>query len=382
MRPPRTQHLPARWVDGAVAVVITGVGLVETWAAPGPAAATGLMVVLVGAALWWRRSQPLPLLLIVLAAAVVLPALGAEPFPLYLTLAMFVAAYSVAAYAPLIMAVAGQVVAIAVLWYLTLTHGGSPQDAGLFGIFWVVLWVLGRLVRRLREREMQLHRTSQELATRRAEFAQVVIFAERARIARELHDVVAHSVNVMLVQAGGARSVVDRGGPVPRDALLAIESTGRRALDELDRLLGILRRPDDGAPGLDPPPQLDGLPDLAAAMSKAGLHTEVIVDGEPRHLSEMLQLSAYRIVQEALTNALRHRKVAGPATVLVRYGDTGLDIEIRDRGQGLIEQQRQGRGQVGMRERVALFGGTINMGPTNGGEYLVRATLPSPPSTP
>ena len=381
MWPPHPQHLPARWVDAAVAVVITGVGLVEAWVVPGPAAATGLMVVLVGVALWWRRSQPLPLLLVVLTAAVVLPALGAQPFPLYETLAIFVAVYSLAAYARLIIAVAFQVVAIAVLWYVTLTHGGTPQDAGLFSIVWIVLWVLGRLVRRLREREVQLHRTSQELADRQAELAQVAIFAERARIARELHDVVAHSVNVMLVQAGGARSVVDRGGPVPRDALLAIESTGRRALDELDRLLGILRRPDDGAPGLTPPPQLDGLPELAAVMSKAGLHTEVIVDGEPGHLSEMLQLSAYRIVQEVLTNALRHRKVAGPATVLVHYGDTGLDIEIRDQGQGRVDQQRQGRGQVGMRERVGLFGGTIDMGPTNGGEYLVHATFPTPRST-
>src|SRR4051812_7613896 len=135
MRPPRTQHLPARWVDGAVAVVITGVGLVETCAAPGPAAATGLMVVLVGAALWWRRSQPLPLLLIVLAAAVVLPALGAEPFPLYQTLAMFVAAYSVAAYARLIMAVGGQGVALVVLLDVTPTPGGPPPDARVVGLF-------------------------------------------------------------------------------------------------------------------------------------------------------------------------------------------------------------------------------------------------------
>jgi signal transduction histidine kinase len=205
----------------------------------------------------------------------------------------------------------------------------------------------------------------------------MAVFAERARIARELHDVVAHSVNVMLVQAGGVRSVVERGGPVPRDALLAIESTGRRALDELDRLLGILRRPDDGAPGLTPPPQLDRLPELATAMNKAGLRTELIVEGEVRPLSKMLQLSAYRIVQEALTNALRHGTIPGPATVLVQYGDTALDIEIRDHGRGRVDRPRQGRGQLGMRERAALFGGTIEMGPADGGGYRVRAILPT-----
>jgi signal transduction histidine kinase len=382
MRWLRAEHLPARWVDATVAVVISGVGMVEAWSpTPGPPPVTGSAVVLVvGAALWWRRSRPLPVLLVVLAAAFALPVLGAQPFPLYQTLAMFVVAYSVAAYARLAVAAAGQVVFIAVLWYVTLANGGTPQDAALFTVFWVVLWVLGRLVRRLRERELQLHRTSQELAERQAELAQVAVFAERARIARELHDVVAHSVNVMLVQAGGVRSVVDRGGPVPRDALLAIESTGRRALDELDRLLGILRRPDDGAPGLTAAPQLDTLPELAAAMSKAGLHTDLVTEGEIRPLPEMLQLSAYRIVQEALTNALRHRKVAGPATVLVHYGYTALDIEIRDHGQGRVDRQRQGRGQLGMRERVALFGGTIEMGLADGGGYLVHATLPIPRS--
>jgi signal transduction histidine kinase len=111
-------------------------------------------------------------------------------------------------------------------------------------------------------------------------------------------------------------------------------------------------------------------------MSGAGLCTELIVEGEVRPLSEILQLSAYRIVQEALTNALRHRKVAGPVTVLVHYGETALDIEIRDHGQGRVDGQRQGRGQLGMRERAALFGGTIEMGPVDGGEYRVHANLP------
>jgi signal transduction histidine kinase len=274
-------------------------------------------------------------------------------------------------------AAAGQVVFIAVLWFITLARGGTAQDAALFSVFCGVLWVLGRLVRRLREREAQLRRTTQELAERQAELAQAAVFTERARIARELHDVVAHSVNVMLVQAGGVRSVVERGGPVPRDALLAIESTGRRALDELDRLLGILRRPEDGTPGLTPPPQLDALPELATAMSGAGLRTEVIVEGDVRPLSEMLQLSAYRIVQEALTNALRHNIVASSAIVRVHYGDTALDIEVRDHGRGRVQRQRQGRGQVGMRERAAIFGGTIEMGPADGGGYRVRAILPA-----
>jgi signal transduction histidine kinase len=374
-----TERLRARLVDAGVSLVIAGVGMVEVWsrsARPAPAMQSAV-VLLVGAALWWRRSRPLPVLLAVLAAGFVPPAVGAPAFPLYETLAVFVVAYSVAAYAPMTVAAAGQVVFIAALWYITLTHGGTAQDAAFFTIIWSVLWVLGRLVRRLREREAQLRQATQELAERQAELAQVAVFTERARIARELHDVVAHSVNVMLVQAGGVRSVVERGGPVPRDALLAIEATGRQALDELDRLLGILRRPEDGTPGLTPPPQLDALPELATAMRRAGLPTEVIVEGEVRALSEMLQLSAYRIVQEALTNALRHSVVASSATVRVHYGDTALDIEIRDRGRSRVERRRPGRGQLGMRERTAIFGGTIEMGPADGGGYRVRATLPA-----
>jgi signal transduction histidine kinase len=375
----RAASLPARWFDAVVSLVITGVGMVEVWSSsPHPDSATrSAVVLLVGVALWWRRLAPLPVLLVTLAAGLVLPAVGAPAFPLYQTLALFVVAYSVAAYASLGVAAAGQLVFLVALWWITLASGGTRQDAAFGTVITVVLWVLGRMVRRLRERDALLGRATEQLAERQAEFAQVAVFAERARIARELHDVVAHSVNVMLVQAGGVRSVVDRGGQVPRDAMLAIESTGRRALDELDTLLGILRRPNDGAPGLAPPPQLGTLPELATEMSQAGLPTELIVEGEVRRMSETLELSAYRIVQEALTNALRHRKIAGPATVVVHYGETALNIEIRDHGRGDVDRQRPGRGQIGMRERAALFGGTIEMGPVDDGGYRVRANLPT-----
>jgi signal transduction histidine kinase len=244
-----------------------------------------------------------------------------------------------------------------------------------------VLWVLGRLVRRLREREAQLRQATQELAERQAELAQVAVFTERARIARELHDVVAQSVNVMLVQAGGVRSVVERGGPVPRDALLAIEVTGRQALDELDRLLGILRRPEDGTPGLTPPPQLDALPELATAMSRAGLPTEVIVEGEVRALSEMLQLSAYRIVQEALTNARRHAPGSRVQVELNYLGDR-LAVRVVDDGTSApvtkIEDRTKvmGHGLVGMRERATMLGGRFAAGPRTEGGFAVQAELP------
>jgi len=375
----RAVSLPARWFDAVVSLVIVAVGMVEVWSASSPAesATRSAVVLVVGVALWWRRSAPLPVLLVTLAAGFVLPAVGAPVFPLYQTLALFVVAYSVAAYASWAVAAAGQLVFVAALWWITRASGGTRQDAAFGTVITVVLWVLGRMVRRLRERDALLGRATEQLAERQAEFAQVAVFAERARIARELHDVVAHSVNVMLVQAGGVRSVVDRGGQVPRDAMLAIESTGRRALDELDTLLGILRRPNDGTPGLTPPPQLRTLPELATQMSQAGLRTELIVEGEVRQMSETLELSAYRIVQEALTNALRHRRVPGPATVVVHYGETALGLEICDRGQGGVERQRQGRGQIGMRERAALFGGTIEMGPVDAGGYRVRANLPT-----
>jgi signal transduction histidine kinase len=223
---------------------------------------------------------------------------------------------------------------------------------------------------------------------------------ERGRIARELHDVVAHSVSVMVVQAGAARRTMAASPDQATTALGQIESTGRQALVELRRLLGLLRDGDrgDGA-ALTPQPGLEHLESLAAAAREAGLPVEVTVEGEPRPLPAGVDLSAYRIVQEALTNSLKH---AGPARARVRvcYGREALEVQVTDDGRGERSAARAGEGLVvvtigpdgvlelpgrrdggghgliGMRERVALFGGTLEAGADPGGGYRVAARLP------
>jgi signal transduction histidine kinase len=200
------------------------------------------------------------------------------------------------------------------------------------------------------------------------------VVEERARIARELHDVVAHSVSVMTVQTGAVRRLLTPDQERERETLLAVERTGREALNEMRRLLGMLRATDE-AEGLAPQPSLRQLDTLVEQVREAGLPVELKVEGAPVDLPPGLDLSAYRIVQEALTNALKH---AGPAraTVAVRYGPDELELEIADDGRGAANGTGTGGGLVGMRERAALVGGRLEAGPRNGGGYAVRARLP------
>ena len=203
---------------------------------------------------------------------------------------------------------------------------------------------------------------------------------ERGRIARELHDVIAHNVSMMVVQAGAAERVLDGDHPHVRKALDVIASTGRQTVDEMRTLLGVLRA-DTGLGGLTPQPSLADLGELVRGVREAGLPVTLRIDGEPCQLSQALGLSAFRIVQEALTNALKH---AGPAQaeVTIRYQAAAVELEIRDTGEGRDGQPgpeqraRNGHGLVGMRERVAMFGGEFTAAPAPSGGYLVRARMP------
>jgi signal transduction histidine kinase len=194
---------------------------------------------------------------------------------------------------------------------------------------------------------------------------------ERARIARELHDVVTHNVSVMVVQAAAGNDVFASHPERAREALRAVEETGRRALGELRRLLDVTGD-DDGAL---PQPGLARVDELVANVRRAGLAVELNVQGTPRRLPEALDLSAYRIVQEALTNTLKHAH-ASRAAIVVRYGEDDLDVEVTDDGVGSNGTATDGRGLIGMRERVALFGGDLRAGTASGGGYTVRARLP------
>jgi signal transduction histidine kinase len=237
--------------------------------------------------------------------------------------------------------------------------------------FTVVTLVVMLLVRRVvgdKERRAQLAERERDLAAREA------VVEERARIARELHDAIAHDVSMIVVQAGAERRVLDGEGGSTREVLSTIEQIGRGALTEMRRLVGMLRSDEDDP--LEPQPGLDDLPRLVARVRDAGLPVELQVEGERREVPVGIELSAYRIVQEALTNALKHAGDAR-AAVHVRYGADSLELEIIDDGPGtLAPVARGGHGLVGMRERVALYGGRFDAGRRPNGGFSVRVLLP------
>jgi signal transduction histidine kinase len=206
---------------------------------------------------------------------------------------------------------------------------------------------------------------------------------ERSRIARELHDVVAHHVSVIAVQAGAARMLAEKDGNLTaaHQALAAVEASAREALGELRRLLGVLRHDDEQGPALAPQPGLHQLPKLVSDVRRAGLPVEMSVIGPEVPLPPALDLSAFRIVQEALTNVLKHEGPV-PTSVIVRYLPTGLEIDIIDSAPPRLAAERSspGRGLIGMQERVAMFGGELRVGPGPTGGFEVHASMPLTPA--
>jgi signal transduction histidine kinase len=240
-----------------------------------------------------------------------------------------------------------------------------------------IAWFAGvTMSQRAREAETAQERASQA-EREREESSRRAVFEERVRIARELHDVVAHHVSMMGVQAGAARIVIDRDRAKAKDALAAIEASSRQAVDELHRLLGFLRQAGD-TDHLAPSPGMSQLPRLVAGMSESDLAVEVDVEGEQRPLPPTVDVSAYRIVQEALTNTLKHAG-ASRADVRLRYRPGELELEIIDDGRGAAApvQTAGGLGLIGMRERAALHGGQLTAGPVPGGGFAVRVRLPT-----
>jgi signal transduction histidine kinase len=237
-------------------------------------------------------------------------------------------------------------------------------------------WGAGRLVRGRQLTAEALADHAALLESDREARARAAVAEERGRIARELHDVVAHSVSVMVVQAGAERRALGDEHDETREVLTTIEQTGRQALAEMRRLLGMLRQSDDEL-ALAPQPSMEFVDTLIDQVREAGMPVSLEVEGDPRPLPASVDLSAYRIVQEALTNALKH---AGPASALVkvRYARDELVIEVVDDGAGapVPNGDGGGHGLVGMRERVTLFGGALDTGVRTEGGYAVRARLP------
>jgi signal transduction histidine kinase len=330
------------------------------------------------APLAWRRRWPLPTAGVLIGALVVEVAF-VSPTATFVGgfITVLVAGYTVAAYEPAGRAALGFAMLGSGVLAVTLSvpELRSWSDVPFELLCVATAWLFGRLVHRLRTRAHTLAEHAEQLERLRDEQAHAAVTLERTRIARELHDVIAHSVSLMGVQAAAAEQVLALDPERAREPLRAIQETARDAIDELRRLLGVLRESDENA-ALVPQPGLGSLSALVEQMRGAGLPVELTVEGDPTRLSAGVELSAYRVIQEALTNTLKH---AGPVqtSVTVRHRPDGLDLEIADGGGRDGNGDGTGHGLIGMRERVALYGGTLTMGHRDDGGYSVRASLPT-----
>jgi signal transduction histidine kinase len=326
-----------------------------------------------------RRRFPGTVLALVVASGLAGAALGLPPF--FFGPAILVAVYSVAAYGSRWVPLAGLAVAELSLAALQLTpfKFEGLMFVGLPGIL-AAAWLLGHFAHNYRAYAAGLEERTAELERAREELARRAVTEERLRLARELHDVVAHAMSVIAVQSGVGAHVADsRPGEVGK-ALAAIEVTSRSALTELRRLLGVLRQDGEPQASLAPAPGLANLEGLLAEVAEAGLAVRLRVEGAPVQLPAGVDLSAYRIVQEALTNVVKH---AGPAhaQVTIRYRDQEVAVEVTDDGRGVAAVagdggKGTGHGLIGMAERVAAFGGDLEVGPCPGGGFRVAARLP------
>ena len=386
--------------DGAIALLLSALALVILWYR-------------------WEYTQPVhPALAVGLTLAVILPLILRRRFPLIVLLvitallnyyrlldipegtatayALLLALFGAGAYGSQRwrtwargISVASVAVCLTYLLFIRL-----PTDTSLFSyeenqvLGWIATillnlflfgaaWWGGDIFRKLRERERELKEQTVQLEIERDENARRAVLDERVRIARELHDVVAHHVSVMGVQAGAARKIMNKKPDKVYEALSLIESSSRQAVAEMHRLLGFLRQEkqtDEPAPQ----PGLKQLSMLIADMQEAGISVEVNIKGDGQELPPSIDVSAYRIIQESLTNVLKHASAA-KATVTIQYGDEALELEIADNGKGAAPaelQKLKGRGLIGMQERVKLHSGEFEAGNIPNGGFFIRVKLP------
>jgi signal transduction histidine kinase len=325
-----------------------------------------------------RRRYPIPVLVVTLGAALAMHfAYGNFQFA-----GALVALYTVAAHVgrPTSLRVAAGTAVVLLL----VNVASRFDDWGsrlLFGVavyaMFAAAWLLGDNLRTRRAYLREVEDRAERLEREREADARRAAGEEQARIARELHDIITHNVSVMTVQAAAAGDVFETQPGRAREALDSIESSGREALTELRRLLGAVRT-DDAPSELTPQPGLSRLDDLVEQVRAAGLDVELSIEGDPRELPVGVDLSAYRIVQEALTNVLRHAS-ASNAVVTVRYRDDSLVLVIVDDGRGPAPNRSEGRGLIGMRERAVLVGGELQVGPAPDGGFAVKARIPLKP---
>ena len=373
-------------VDALIAITVASLAVVEMQGAAeneeGFRDSDGLGALLVLAQtlpLGLRRVAPIGSLAVITAAIGLHSALGYDQIQTGLFTSLFgvgSAAYLTdnrRALVALLLAAAG----IGVFYTTTRV---PQEDYGFIATsgVWLTGWIIGSSFRIRRRRAAAVERRAEVLEQDSEVRAREAVAEERARITRELHDIIGHTLNLIVVQAGAARAVFKSRPEQALESLDSIEITARHSLSDMERMLGILRPPEAQPAPYDPQPGLEQVDRLAEQFTDAGLPVEVNVAGEPHKLPTSLDLSAYRIVQEALTNALKH---AGPARawVAISYLADKLELDIVDDGQGSGDEGHSadgGRGLIGMRERVSLFGGELDAGPAAEGGFRVHAILP------
>ncbi|MGW3624418.1 sensor histidine kinase [Streptomyces sp. NPDC000880] len=356
--------------------------------------AAAVIVLLLSLVVALRRRMPVRMLVLAAVLGVAQLALDVEVNPA--DFALLVIIYTVAAYDA--SRWASRLALVGGLSAATLAQLRWPmQETGTGGkiFFTIVLsatfalaWVLGDSIRTRRAYFAQLEERATRLEKEREAQSKVAVAAERARIARELHDVVAHNVSVMVVQADGAAYVLDAAPDQAKQALETISTTGRQALAEMRRLLGVLRTGDAKESGeYVPQPDVQQIEDLVEKVRCAGLTVDFKIEGTPRPLPSGVELTAYRIVQEALTNSRKHGGPEVGASVRLVYFDDGLGLLVEDDGRGAAHEMYEdggadgrGHGLIGMRERVGMVGGTLDAGPRPGGGFRISALLPLKPA--
>jgi signal transduction histidine kinase len=373
------------WGDCAFALAVVGMceiqfgteqGQHRTEALTGPLWVGILSGLVLGIPLVWRRRFPVAAALAVFGAALLVYLLGLSGYGYFgEIIAGLAVLFTVANRRSLR-------VALLVFGYAYACVVASTVPLGFYNHVGTLLllgapWMVGRVTRSRQLLIDQLHATTAQLQASRAQNEAAAVAAERVRIARELHDIVAHAVSVMVVQAGAAERKLDRHPDLAHEPLIAIQNTGRQALGELRRLLRVLRPDVDGDQTLTPQPGLADLESLADGIRNAGLAVELRREDAGCVLPEGVDLAAFRIVQEALTNSLKHAR-ADSVRVVIRVDGDMLELDIIDDGRGRSAGRLNGseRGIAGMRERVALYGGDIATGPHQGGGFAVRARLP------
>ena len=361
----------------ALVVVVIFVDVLTKTHVHGPRALNLLVAALMGLSLLWRRRQALVTAAGLAAGGALLLAVLTSPNDISsLVLVVILAAYSSGAHLELrpallgLALVGGTVLAVAIV--------STPNDIVFPVAFFTILpWFIGRVIRNQTRLARELtEKAEREEHAREAEEARATA-SERARVARELHDVLAHNLSVMVIQAAAARRVLERNPEAAAEAADLIGRTGREAMTELRYVFGPVRREDGDALGAAP--GLAHLDRLASRAHRAGLPVEVRVEGTPLRLQPGTDMAAYRVVQEALTNTLKHARGAR-ATVIVRYEPGDVVLEVLDNGAGPGSNgaalDSGGHGLLGMRERVALYGGKLECGRRPGGGFAVRARLP------